>query len=181
MKVTISIQGAGTVKGAGEYSSGSKISLEAIPASSFSFMYWKKGEEILSTEVEFDFDAANSDEHLTAYFFMPIEAYLKGRVGYPVPEDAILAAELNWDISYNSDALSLTKRQKDLAFADLLMYVASTPSMSGEKDQMGNWMHQGKSFNVENAGQLVEQAQSIYDLYGEKKRKGKIYDATSRW
>lgn len=57
----------GTVEGAGDYAVGGNATVKAIPALGHSFVAWKNGDEVVSTDAEYTF-AVTGDVTLTAEF-----------------------------------------------------------------------------------------------------------------
>ena len=60
-----------------------------------------------------------------------IEEYLRGCVGSGVTDSAISTILIDRGIAPGTDVSTLEKRQKDLCRADLYMWCASTPSVTG--------------------------------------------------
>ena len=60
-----------------------------------------------------------------------IEEYLRGCVGFEVTDSAISTILIDRGIAPGTDVSTLEKRQKDLCRADLYMWCASTPSVTG--------------------------------------------------
>lgn len=107
---------------------------------------------------------------------LTIEQYLRGKVGYDIPDSAIASILVDRGIPDGTDVLSLSSdlvlnaKLRDLCTADLYMYCASTPSTtSSSKEQDGGWTHEsgGTQHSAYDARQLRAMAQSIYDKYGE--------------
>lgn len=106
-----------------------------------------------------------------------IEQYLRGKVGYDIPDNAIASIlvdrgiEVGTNVSeLNTDSATNTKL-KDLCTADLYLYCASTPStISSHREQDGGWTLEscGTQHSAYDARQLRAMAQAIYDKYGEK-------------
>lgn len=67
--VTLNVNDAamGTVEGAGDYAVGGNATVKAIPALGHSFVAWKNGDEVVSTDAEYTF-AVTGDVTLTAEF-----------------------------------------------------------------------------------------------------------------
>lgn len=100
-----------------------------------------------------------------------IEDYLRGKVGFEIPDNALNAIFADRGIS-NGDVVSgLDKRTLDLATADLYMYCASTPSVKGStEDAHGGWRHKdgGWESSAYDKRNLRQMANDIYAYYGEK-------------
>ena len=114
---------------------------------------------------------------------LTIEQYLRGKVGYTIPDDAIAAILLEREITSGTDASLLgadnteTKRLRDLCTADLYVYCSVTPSvLSSKKDSDGNWTSEsgGSTNTAYDARQLKQMAEEIYDTYGKKKKKKNV-------
>lgn len=101
---------------------------------------------------------------------MTIEQYLRGKVGFTIPDDAIATILLDRNVANESLARELDDRTKDLCRADLYMYCASTPSVKGKTEEAhGSWKHseggwESSAFDKRNLRQM---ANDIYALYGE--------------
>ena len=71
-----------------------------------------------------------------------IEEYLRGCVGFEVTDSAISTILIDRGIAPGTDVSTLEKRQKDLCRADLYMWCASPPSVTGSvEDANGVWKH----------------------------------------
>jgi hypothetical protein len=105
-----------------------------------------------------------------------IEQYLRGKVGYEIPDQAIASILVDRDISSGTDVTALSNdatenvKLRDLCTADLYLYCASTPStISSKREQDGGWTLEsgGTQHSAYDARQLRQMAQDIYDKYGE--------------
>ena len=105
-----------------------------------------------------------------------IEQYLRGKVGYEIPDNAIASILIDRGIAAGSYVTQLDSdsaeniKLKDLCTADLYLFCASTPStISSHREQDGGWTLEsgGTQHSAYDARQLRAMAQSIYDKYGE--------------
>ncbi len=106
-----------------------------------------------------------------------IEEYLRGCVGFEVTDSAITTILIDREIAPGTDVTTLEKRQKDLCRADLYMWCASTPSVTGSvEDANGVWKHKegGTQSSAYDKRNLRQMANDIYALYGENVRKSSI-------
>ena len=106
-----------------------------------------------------------------------IEEYLRGCVGFEVADSAITTILIDREIVPGTDVTTLEKRQKDLCRADLYMWCASTPSVTGSvEDANGVWKHKegGTQSSAYDKRNLRQMANDIYALYGENVRKSSI-------
>lgn len=106
-----------------------------------------------------------------------IEEYLRGRVGFEVTDSAISAILIDRGIAPGTDVTTLEKRQKDLCRADLYMWCATTPSVTGSvEDANGVWKHKegGMQISDKDKFQFRKDAKNIYALYGENARKSSV-------
>jgi len=95
-----------------------------------------------------------------------IEEYLRGCVGFEVTDSAISTILIDRGIAPGTDVSTLEKRQKDLCRADLYMWCASTPSVTGSvEDANGVWKHKEGG---------TQSSNDIYALYGENVRKSSV-------
>ena len=102
-----------------------------------------------------------------------IEEYLRGCVGFEVTDSAISTILIDRGIARGTDVSTLEKRQKDLCRADLYMWCASTPSVTGSvEDANGVWKHKegGTQSSAYDKRNLRQMANDIYALYGENVR-----------
>jgi hypothetical protein len=109
--------------------------------------------------------------------FLTIDTYLRGKVGYEIPDSAIASILVDRGISSGTDVNSLSQysdeniKIRELCTADLYLYCASTPStISSSRDNDGGWTSEtgGTQHSAYDARQLRAMAQAIYDKYGEK-------------
>ena len=180
MIVSINIQGAGTVTGGGEYTSGDIVSLEAIPSLNMKFKQYVI-DGVTVQDNPYSFAAVDSDITVYTTFFLPVQNWLKSKTQYPVSDEEILSILSGRGISYDSDTNDTTQKQKDLAYADLLMLIVTSPSYGAEEDQLGNWKHKGKSITMTGKSQLLSMANTIYSKYGEISGNNRVIDITNRW
>lgn len=106
-----------------------------------------------------------------------IEEYLRGCVGFEVADSAITTILIDREIVPGTDVTTLEKRQKDLCRADLYMWCASTPSVTGSvEDANGVWKHKegGTQSSAYDKRNLRQMANDIYALYGENVRESSI-------
>lgn len=106
-----------------------------------------------------------------------IEEYLRGCVGFEVADRAISTILIDRGIAPGTDVSTLEKRQKDLCRADLYMWCASTPSVTGSvEDANGVWKHKegGTQSSAYDKRNLRQMANDIYALYGENVRKSSV-------
>ncbi|MDH6354735.1 hypothetical protein M2132_001064 [Dysgonomonas sp. PH5-45] len=117
---------------------------------------------------------------------MTVIDYIEGLVAFEVPQkasDAILFAR---GIDGEMIASDLTQKQRDLIYADLLMYGITKPSSSGgEKKAHGGFSHTTKSETFTYRDDWFKAAMAIYKKYGDPKYDPgslvKITNASSRW
>lgn len=109
---------------------------------------------------------------------MTIEEYLKGKVGFEVTEHAISTILLDRQIEIGSDPGSLTTKQKELAYADVLKWGATRPSSyTGSKESDGGWSQTNASSTLlkSDKERFEAIANDIYIKYNDPKRtKSKI-------
>lgn len=111
-----------------------------------------------------------SAESLNTATDMTVEEYLHGCVGFDVAENAIATILVDREVEAGSSVSALNKRTKDLCKADLYMWCASTPSITGSiEDSNGVWKHKegGTQSSAYDKRNLRAMANEIYKLYGE--------------
>ena len=103
---------------------------------------------------------------------LAIEDYLRGKVGFEIPDNALLAIFADRMMEKGQPVEDVEKRTLELATADLYMYCASTPSVKGvTEDAHGSWRHKdgGWESSAYDKRNLRRMANEIYARYGEKK------------
>lgn len=118
----------------------------------------------------------NGSQH-TRIQATPVEDYLRGCVGFEVDDSAITTILIDRDVESGTDVRSLDKRTKDLCRADLYMWCASTPSVTGSvEDADGGWKHKegGTQSSAYDKRNLRQMANDIYVRYGENTVKSSI-------
>ena len=178
MIVKVNIQGAGFVDGAGDYMQGASCSLAATPAASMRFKGFLHNGSYHSSPYSF---TVESDTTIDAVFYLPIESYLKNIVGFHVTDENIIAVLSKRGISYGADVLNVSQKLKDLAYADILMTIATTPDIGSAKEQMGNWSSQSAGRSLSARGEITKIANSIYVKYGERVSMSVVSDVTNKW
>ena len=101
---------------------------------------------------------------------LSIEQYLRGSVGFEIPDLAIDVILVKRGLEKDTRASLLCEKVLDLATADLYMYCASMPSAKGVNiDQHGSWKHQegGWESSAFDKRNLRKMAQQLYDKWGE--------------
>lgn len=115
---------------------------------------------------------------------MTIGEYMRGIVRFHVSDETIGAILLNRDLYKCSDASSLTKREKDLLRADLLMVgYYSASSTTGEKKTHGGFSHTEKSEAFASREDWRRIANNIYRQYGDDNYEplASIRDVSKKW
>lgn len=101
---------------------------------------------------------------------LTIENYLRGKVGFDVPDNALNTIFADRGLVMGEPVSDIEKRVLDLATADLYMYCASTPSVKGStEDSHGGWKHKegGWESSAYDKRNLRQMANDIYARYGE--------------
>lgn len=107
---------------------------------------------------------------------MTIEQYLQGKVDFNLSENTVAGILLDRGIAEGADMTAVTERQRDLALADLYMFIAgSSTSSSGDYESDGGWQRQRSSKNVYNRNAFLQMARALYDKWGEE-----VFDPTPK-
>lgn len=115
---------------------------------------------------------------------MIITAYLKGKVAFEVTDEAISTTLEDREISESADSTSLTLKDKELLYADLLIWGSTkASSTTGEKKTHGGFSHTAKSETFRNPTDWKIEANRIYKKYGDTKyvSQSTITDASKLW
>lgn len=115
---------------------------------------------------------------------MIITTYLKGKVAFEVTDEAISVTLSDREISDVADSGSLTLQQKELLYADLLMWGSTkASSTTGEKKTHGGFSHTAKSETFRDPADWKIEANRIYKKYGDNKyvSQATITDASKLW
>lgn len=178
MTITINIKGKGKVdKVVGDDST----TLTATPSETWIFKCFKVGENEYSDNPHtFLFNEENLI--IDTFFYIPIEAYLRGFVGFDVPESALTSILKYRKIDFNTDVDDLSQKQIDLAYADMLMWASTNPSSyTGSKESDGGWSRTeaSKTISVTDKKRYAKSANEIYIKYNDSKKSRTSIIATS--
>ena len=105
---------------------------------------------------------------------MTIEEYLRGKVGFEITDEALRSILVDRNIAEQVNVDTLTTKDKELAYADILMWGATRPSSyTGSKDSDGGWSHtEASSTLLKSDKERFESiANNIYIQYNDPKRR----------
>ena len=108
---------------------------------------------------------ANEIESLT------LERYLRGCVGFTVPDDMIMAVAAKRGLSISTTVADLEEKELDLAEAELLYRGLTLPSVRGSiEDADGNWKHKEGQTEiwVNDKKMMLERANDLRVKWGEE-------------
>jgi len=167
MAFAIDIHGEGKVEKVVENNS---ATLTATPDDGWKFKHFNCGTECksdnpLTIEV-------TAGTEITAVFYITIEDYLKGLVGFDVPDVVLNSIRAYREVKKANDTNDLTVKQKDLLYADLLMWASTSPtSYTGTKEADGGWSRteSNKTVSVTDKKRFENLAMSIYKKYLDRK------------
>lgn len=101
---------------------------------------------------------------------LTIEQWLVGGVDFNVSEATIARIIFDNGVEKGSDVSSLSEKEKDLCFADLLMWLAcSSSSKSSEYISDGGWQHSKATKNVTDRAGLRARALQLYKKWNSDK------------
>lgn len=106
-----------------------------------------------------------------------IEDYLKGMVGFEVTTSTLNSIRINREIAKGADVAELSNKDKDLAYADLLMWASTNPSSyTGSKQSDGGWTQTeaSKTLNASDKKSFRSMAMDIYKRYGDRRYTPKV-------
>jgi len=101
---------------------------------------------------------------------MTFEAYIQGLFPMTIPSATLASIMLNRGIAALSETDTLTAKEQRLAYADICMYFAKSPSQfSGVKDSDNGWSHSegSSSFTASDKAAYRKEANSIYAEYSD--------------
>lgn len=179
MALTITIKGNGTVD---KVVDGNSTTLTAKPSEGWNFKYFQIGSDEIKDN-PYSFEAVGEEEVL-ATFYMSIVSYLTGKAGFDVPEITINAILADREVDATADINDLTRKTKDLLFADVLMYGTTLPTTySGAKESDGGWTHTGETSTIQKADKerWYNAAQAIYSLYNDPKKAKSSIKIVNLW
>lgn len=104
---------------------------------------------------------------------MTIESYLRGLVGFDITDEALNSILFDRNVFTDTDVLTLTRKQKDLLYADMLMWAATMPSSyTGIKESDAGWTYtEGSSTLLKSDKERFEEiANNIYDRYDDSRK-----------
>lgn len=173
MALTITIKGNGTVDKVVDENS---TILTAKPSDGWNFKYFQIGSDEIKDN-PYSFEAVGEVKVLAA-FYMSIVSYLKGKVGFDIPDATISSILSDRSIDATADIDDLSRKIKDLLYADVLMYGTTLPSStSGVKESDGGWSYTGSTTSNSEGSKkrYYSDAQDIYAYYNDpKKARSKI-------
>ena len=171
MAIQIDIKGEGRVE---KLEDNNRVILTALPSDAWSFKYFSiSGVQKTDNPIEVD----KTIEDVEAIFYVSIEDYLKGMVGFDVPTSTINSIRINREITKGSDVAELSDKDKDLAYADLLMWASTNPSSyTGSKQSDGGWTQTeaSKTLNASDKKSFRSMSMDIYKRYGDRRYTPKV-------
>lgn len=171
MAIQIDIKGEGRVE---KLEDNNRVILTALPSDAWSFKYFSiSGVQKTDNPIEVD----KTIEDAEVIFYVSIEDYLKGMVGFDVPASTINSIRINREITKGSDVAELSDKDKDLAYADLLMWASTNPSSyTGSKQSDGGWTQTeaSKTLNASDKKSFRSMAMDIYKRYGDRRYTPKV-------
>ena len=171
MAIQIDIKGEGRVE---KLEDNNRVILTALPSDAWSFKYFSiSGVQKTDNPIEVD----KTIEDVEVIFYVSIEDYLKGMVGFDVPASTINSIRINRKITKGSDVVELSDKDKDLAYADLLMWASTNPSSyTGSKQSDGGWTQTeaSKTLNASDKKSFRSMAMDIYKRYGDRRYTPKV-------
>ena len=171
MAIQIDIKGEGRVE---KLEDNNSVILTALPSDAWSFKYFSiSGVQKTDNPIEVD----KTIEDVEVIFYVSIEDYLKGMVGFDVPTSTINSIRINREITKGSDVAELSDKDKDLAYADLLMWASTNPSSyTGSKQSDGGWTQTeaSKTLNASDKKSFRSMAMDIYKRYGDRRYTPKV-------
>lgn len=171
MAIQIDIKGEGRVE---KLEDNNSVILTALPSDAWSFKYFSiSGVQKTDNPIEVD----KTIEDIEVIFYVSIEDYLKGMVGFDVPASTINSIRINREIAKGADVAELSDKDKDLAYADLLMWASTNPSSyTGSKQSDGGWTQTeaSKTLNASDKKSFRSMAMDIYKRYGDRRYTPKV-------
>lgn len=171
MAIQIDIKGEGRVE---KLEDNNRVILTALPSDAWSFKYFSIS-GVQKTDNPIDVDKIIED--VEVIFYVSIEDYLRGLVGFDVNETTLNSIRINRNIKKGSDISELSEKDKDLAYADLLMWASTNPSSyTGSKSSDGGWTQTeaSKTLTVSDKKSFRDMAMDIYKRYGDSRYTSKI-------
>lgn len=142
--------------------------ITAVPMTGYTFRHF-----LIDGSVVTENPTITRGKDITAEFYVTVADFLRGLVKFIIEDAALLSISIQRDFSLNSDISFLDERKRELARADLYLYLASSPSSSSgkvEKDFYYEHRESGYSLGVSDRKFFLRLANDIYDKYGEAKR-----------
>ena len=171
MTIQIDIKGEGRVE---KLEDNKNIILTALPFDAWSFKHFIiDGVEETNNPLKVD----KTTEGIEAIFYVAIEDYLKGMVGFEITASTLNAIHINREIAKGADVAELSNKDKDLAYADLLMWASTNPSSyTGSKQSDGGWTQTeaSKTLNASDKKSFRSMAMDIYKRYGDRRYTPKV-------
>jgi hypothetical protein len=97
-----------------------------------------------------------------------VETWLKGMVDFDFSSETISAILFNRGIAAGTDASALSEKERDICYADLLMYAAgSSTKSSGEYISDNGYIIQRSAKNVFDRKAMRDIAYKLYTKWGD--------------
>lgn len=97
-----------------------------------------------------------------------IADWLSGMVDFNVPDKTLKAILFNRGVESSDFAVSVSERDRQLCYADLLIWLTTTcQTSSGSLESDGGWQHQESAKTVTDRAGLRAKALAIYKKYGD--------------
>ncbi|NDV68599.1 hypothetical protein [Dysgonomonas sp. 25] len=172
MALVIDILGEGKVEKVVESNS---ATLTATPDDGWEFKHFVCDDTIIPENPKTI--SFTSNTKIVAVFYITIEEYLRGLVGFDVPDNVLNSIRAYREVKKATDTNDLTAKEKDLLYADLLMWASTSPtSYTGTKESDGGWSRteSNKTVSVTDKKRFENLAMSIYKKYLDKKYNSNI-------
>lgn len=179
MKIHLSKSGEGKISGGGTYNIGDTVTLLAEPRESVTFGYWLEGIEpepgefdkrIKHTDNPYIFTVeTNEDKYILAYLYQTMYDYLQSLIEFELPERSFVTVANRYEFSLDDDSNYVEQRDKDLALADLLLVLTTSPStIQGKTEKAGNWSITDTSttISITDKQRLEKRAYALYKRWG---------------
>lgn len=164
METVIDIIGEGKVE---KVADSNFATLTAIPHENWTFKHFLCDNTIITEN-----PTTVTVTEVTAVFYICIEDYLKGLVGIDVTESVLNSIRIYREVKKGTDVTELSTRERDLLYADLLMWASTSPtSYTGTKEADGGWSRTeaNKTISVTDKKRFENLAMSIYKKYLDRK------------
>ena len=99
-----------------------------------------------------------------------IETWLRGKVDYSIPEEAMMAILFDNKLESGTNVSDTSEEQRELCLADLLVWLSNSSTVTtAMSDSDGGWKHTEAVKNISDRASLARRAKALYKKWNSPK------------